>query len=74
MSEPMRPGQTRDTAWTVERLFAAEARLRCAASKYSSTYGMHLASERQELRDAARAYAQIADEVEQAMKAKGVTP
>lgn len=54
--------------WTIEHLFAAEARLRCAASKYSSTYGMHLSEDRNELRDAARAYARIADEIEQAMQ------
>lgn len=54
--------------WTIEQLFVAEARLRCAASKYASTYGMHLSEDRKELRDAARAYARIADEIEQAMK------
>lgn len=57
-----------DDDWTIEHLFVAEARLRCAASKYASTYGMHLSEDRKELRAAARAYAQVADAIERAMR------
>jgi len=54
-------------SWTVEDLFEAEAALRCAASKYSSTCGMHLSEDRKNLRTAARKYAAIAAQVESRM-------